>query len=76
MDSNEFNFKMNFCEQELIKALNESNLPVGALLYIIKNIYNELNAQYIASINSYSLNNPISEEKHSIKLINQQSQVE
>lgn len=75
MDSNEFNFKMNFCEQELIKVLNESNLPLGALLYIIKNIYNEINTQYIASINSYSLSNPSAEEKHSIKL-GKQPQVE
>ena len=55
MDYNEFNFQLENCKQNVINILNNSKLPIGALLYIIKDIYSELNSQYIASVNSYSL---------------------
>lgn len=63
MDYNEFNFQLENCKQNVITILNNSKMPIGALLYIIKDIYSELNSQYMASINTYSLQHPIGEEK-------------
>ena len=64
MDYNEFNFQLENCKQNIINILNNSKLPIGALLYIIKDIYSELNSQYIASVNSYSLQHPTEEQKN------------
>lgn len=68
MDYNEFNFQLEKCKQNIIDILNESKMPIGALLYIIKDIYSELNSQYIASINTYSISHPEKEEKESIDI--------
>ena len=58
MDYDEFNFQLESCKQDLINILNNSKMPIGALYYIIKDIYIELNNQYMTSINSYSIKNP------------------
>lgn len=68
MDYNEFNFQLEKCKQNIIDILNESKMPIGALLYIVKDIYSELNSQYIASINTYSISHPKKEEKESIDI--------
>lgn len=68
MDYNEFNFQLEKCKQNIINVLNNSKMPIGALLYIIKDIYSELNSQYIASINTYSMQHPIEQKTTEVKL--------
>lgn len=58
MDYNEFNYQLENLKMNLAKQLENSKLPLGAIFYLIKDIYNSLNNQYIASINSYSMSKP------------------
>lgn len=62
MDYNEFNFKLEQLKTNLYKILEQSQLPLGAILYILKDILNNLNDQYIASINNYGLSHPSGEK--------------
>ena len=61
MDYNEFNFLLEQLKTNLYQKLEQSKLPLGAIFYLIKDIYNNLNNQYITSINSYSFDHPAEE---------------
>lgn len=62
MDYIEFNVQLEQLKNNLYQQLEQSKLPLGAIFYLIKDIYNSLNNQYIASINSYSLEHPIQQK--------------
>ena len=61
MDYNEFNFLLEQLKTNLYQKLEQSKLPLGAIFYLIKDIYNNLNNQYITSINSYSFDHSAEE---------------
>lgn len=58
MDYNEFNFKLAELKNNLYSLLENSSLPLGSLFYLIKDLYNNLQNQYIASVNSYNIEHP------------------
>ena len=58
MDYNEFNYQLENLRSNLFEQLESSKLPLGAVFYLVKDIYNNLQNQYIASINSYSMSKP------------------
>lgn len=79
MDYIEFNVQLEQLKTNLYKELEQSKLPLGAIFYLIKDIYNNLQNQYIASINSYSMSHSKTQETQQIKPIQtniNQSQVE
>lgn len=76
MDYNEFNFQLEQLKTKIYEQLNNSKLPLGAIFYLIKDIYNSLNNQYIMSINNYSLEKNTDQEIQSVQLPINKSQVE
>lgn len=58
MDYNEFNFILEKVKSTLYNQFQNCKLPLGAILYLVKDIYHDLQNQYIASINDYSISNP------------------
>ena len=64
MDYNEFNYQLEELKSKIFKILEESNLPLGAIFYLFKDIYNDLNNQYIATVNSYSINRSENKEQY------------
>ena len=55
MDYNEFNYQLEQLKSKIFQVLNNSQMPIGAIYYLFKDIYNDLTHQYIASVNSYSM---------------------
>lgn len=43
---NNFNLKIDVFRQQLLQIISNSNLPVSVVVYIIKDIYNEINDLY------------------------------
>lgn len=43
---NNFNLKIDVFRQQLLQIISNSNLPVSVIVYIIKDIYNEINDLY------------------------------
>lgn len=78
MNYNEFNFQLYELKSNLYNLLQESNLPLGAIFYLLKDIQNDLNNQYIATVNSYSVNNFTKDEQHTeqINIAQEKVQVE
>ena len=76
MDYNEFNFQLEQLKTKIYEQLNSSKLPLGAIFYLMKDIYNNLNNQYIMSINNYSLEKNTDQEFQSVQLPINNSQVE
>ena len=74
MDYNEFNYQLENLRSNLFEQLESSKLPLGAVFYLIKDIYNNLQNQYIASINSYSMSNPQEQITQQIDLNPQSSE--
>ena len=74
MDYNEFNYQLENLKSNLFTQLENSKLPLGAIFYLIKDIYNNLQNQYIASINSYSMSNPQEQITQQIDLNPQSSE--
>lgn len=74
MDYNEFNYQLENLKISLFKQLENSKLPLGAVFYLIKDIYNNLQNQYIASINSYSMSKPQEQTTQQIDLNPQSSE--
>lgn len=74
MDYNEFNYQLENLKSNLFAQLENSKLPLGAVFYLIKDIYNNLQNQYIASINSYSMSKPQEQTVKQIDLNPQSSE--
>ena len=74
MDYNEFNYQLENLKSNLFAQLENSKLPLGAVFYLIKDIYNNLQNQYIASINSYSMSKPQEQTAKQIDLNPQSSE--
>ena len=70
MDYNEFNYQLEQLKSNIYQILEQSKLPLGAIFYLFKDIYNNLNNQYIATVNSYSMQKPIEETTKEISLDN------
>ena len=73
MDYNEFNFLLEQLKTNLYQKLEQSKLPLGAIFYLIKDIYNNLNNQYITSINSYSFDHPVEQGVTNVPEIEEQN---
>lgn len=63
MDYNEFNFKLEQLKTNLYNQLQKSQLPVGAIFYLIKDIYINLQNEYIASVNTHSISHSLNNEQ-------------
>ena len=50
----DFNLECNNFKNAIIATINDSKLPAAAIYYILKDIYNSIELQYIEAIN-YSL---------------------
>lgn len=74
MDYNEFNYQLENLRSNLFEQLETSKLPLGAVFYLVKDIYNNLQNQYIASINSYSMSKPQEQTAQQIDLNPQSSE--
>lgn len=74
MDYNEFNYQLENLRSSLFEQLENSKLPLGAVFYLIKDIYNNLQNQYIASINSYSMSKPQEQTVQQVNLDSQSSE--
>ena len=70
MDYNEFNYQLEQLKSNIYQILEQSKLPLGAIFYLFKDIYNNLDNQYIATVNSYSMQKPIEETTKEISLDN------
>lgn len=76
MDYNEFNYQLEQLKSKIYKILEQSKLPVGAIFYLFKDIYTNLNNQYIATINSYSMNHPTEQGVSQVQQEEEKTQVE
>ena len=76
MDYNEFNYQLEQLKSKIYKILEQSKLPIGAIFYLFKDIYTNLNNQYIATINSYSMNRPIEQGTSQVQQTEKNNQVE
>lgn len=68
MDYNEFNYQLEQLKSKIYKILEQSKLPLGAIFYLFKDIYINLQNQYIATVNSYSMSIPQEQHSESIDL--------
>ena len=52
-----FNLKCDDFKQEIIKKINNSQLPITIIYYIIKDLFNQIEKQYYGTINELKLQN-------------------
>lgn len=74
MDYNEFNYQLENLKSNLFEQLENSKLPLGAVFYLIKDIYYNLQNQYIASVNSYSISKPLEQTTQQANLNTESSE--
>lgn len=66
---------MDFCMQfeklrnDLIEAINNSNLTIGAAFYVFKDVYSEIGILYKETLNKEASGENIKEEKEEIPLV-------
>jgi len=53
----DFNYKCNKLKQDLEIVINESNMPIGAVYFIFKDVFSDIEKTYIAYLNSISISN-------------------
>jgi len=53
----DFNYKCNKLKQDLEIIINESNMPIGAVYFIFKDVFSDIEKTYIAYLNSISISN-------------------
>ena len=53
----DFNLKCDDFKQEIIKKINDSQLPIVATYYILKDLFNQIQQQYYGTINQLRLQN-------------------
>lgn len=63
----DFNLRCDNLKSEIIKIINQSDLPVAVIYYIFQNIYTEVEHTYFGTINSARLK----QQKESMKKLEQ-----
>ena len=63
MDNYDINKQIDNVIKNLNTILSESNLPIGVAYYLIKDVYNNVEYQYIQYLNNYNKEHA---EKHEV----------
>lgn len=63
----DFNLQCENLKSEIIKIINQSDLPIAVVYYIFQSIYTEIENTYFGTINSVRLN----QQKKSIEKLKQ-----
>jgi len=62
-----FNLRCEQFKQQILKDINECNLPISSAYFICNNIFQELEKQYYATLNAESMKSAQTEEVDIVK---------